>query len=155
VPREAEVECVTIDHADRGFVVPLSEVVRFHAERPEDAGPEDAGPDAVSEDSVDGALELLDLDRLLGAEPAATRAACVLVVRPEGGPPLGFRTRGDVQLGRAPERTLFRLPSVLREAGCSGWVHGVVAGDRAPGAGDVPRIWISLLHLARSLERGA
>lgn len=139
MPLEARIDCVTIDYPDRGFAVAMSEVVRFHVEGPADGGP-----------------LLLNLDPLLGASvPPGPRAACVLVVRPPGGGDVGFRTRGVVRLQRARERALFRLPRVLREAGCPTWVHGVVAEDRESGAVESLRIWISLLHLARSMERGA
>lgn len=137
MPREARLDCVTIDYPDRGFAVAMSEVVRFHVEGPANHG-----------------LELLDLDPLLGARaPARPRAAYVLVVQPASGEPLGFRTRGDVRLERARERALYRLPRLLREAGCPIWVRGVVADDRDPGAAEPLRIWISLQHLARTAER--
>jgi hypothetical protein len=139
MPLEAELDCVTIDYADRGFVVEMSEVERFHAEGPADA-----------------ALELRSLDPLLGAAaPETSRAAHVLVVRrgDDGGAGFGWRTRGTVRLVRAREAALFRLPRVLREAGCQAWVRGVLAADREPGATGPLRIWISLLQLAWSVER--
>jgi len=139
MPPEARIDCVAIDYPDRGFVVAMSEVVRFHVEGPADGGP----------------LHL-DLDALLGARtPARSHGAYILVVQPAGEGPLGFRTRGDVRLERARERALYRLPPLLREAGCPPWVRGVVADDRGSGAAAPPRIWISLQHLARTAERGA
>lgn len=140
MPRDAELACVTLEYPDRGFVVDLAEVVRFHAGEPE------AG------------LPFLELDSLLGAQAEATarsRSVCVLVVKRDDGGQLGFRTRAEVRLQRALARSMFRLPGVLREAGCSAWVHGVVVGDQEPGTVESLRIWISLLHLARSVERGA
>ena len=137
MPPEARIDCVAIDYPDRGFVVAMSEVVTFHVEGP-----------------ADGGLLPVDLDPLLGARaPARPRAAYILVVQPAGGGPLGFRTRGDVRLERARERALYRLPSLLREAGCPPWVRGVVADDRGPRAPAPPRIWISLQHLARTDRR--
>jgi hypothetical protein len=138
VAPEAELDCVTIDYPDRGFAVVLSEVVSFHA------------------DAAGDGLELASLDRLLGGEaPVVARAAHVIIVRRDEGGQLGFRTRGAVRLQRAPERALFRLPGVLRDAGCQPWVHGVLAGDRVGGAVEPLRIWISLRYLARSVERAA
>lgn len=142
MPRDAELACVTLEYPDRGFVVDVAEVVTFHGEAPA------------------GELRLLELDPLLGALAVAPASpAYILVVRRDGGGQLGFRTRAEVRLARARARSVFRLPGVLREAGCSSWVNGVIVGDESgtieSGTIESLRIWISLLHLARSVERGA
>jgi hypothetical protein len=137
MPRDPQIDCVVIDYPDRGFVVPMSEVASFHAEEP-------------AADTLGG---LWNLGPLLGTQDApSARAACVLVVRRDDGSRLGFRTWASVRMQRAFEHEVFRLPRLLREAGCSSWVRGVVAEDRESGAEPL-RIWISLLHLARSVER--
>jgi hypothetical protein len=130
------IDCVVIDYPDRGFVVPMAEVAGFH---------EGAA-------AADGLVGLWRLGPLLGAEePTPMRAGCVLAVERAGGGRIGFQTGALVRLGRSLERELFRLPRVLREAGCSSWVRGVAAGGREPEGGEL-RIWISLLHLARCVE---
>jgi hypothetical protein len=99
-----------------------------------------------------GDVTLASLGPLLGAEEPVARGVYVLLVRRPGGGRLGFRTGALVRLGRALERDLYRLPRALREAGCADWIRGVLAEERGAGAGGPPRIWISLAHLARTVE---
>ena len=93
----------------------------------------------------------VDLDARLGLQCAGPRGAeRFLVVRSQRGDVV-LRTSASLQLERLPAAAFWRLPRLLRRAGCRPWIRGVVY----PASGDssAMALWIDLAAIG--LETGA
>jgi hypothetical protein len=90
----------------------------------------------------------------VGPQPGTTR--CLVVAC--GKHFARFSTTAHLRLGRLPQNTFFRMPRLLREAGCRDWVCGVAlvaAPEAGVDAGPTRlAIWIDPRQLGTACRRG-
>jgi len=101
--------------------------------------------------------EWCDLDDHLAGASACDPDVAPHWLQLQAHPARALRTRARMRLEHIRRERFFRLPPVLRRAGCSPWVRGVVVetpaappSNGSTGASDELAVWIDLLLLAAS-----
>jgi hypothetical protein len=95
-----------------------------------------------------------DLDKRAGIAPRPDAAARVLIVQTPS-VRAAFSTTAAVRLVEVPAKAFWRMPRLLREAGCAGWVAGAVELAPAPSGPIELALWLNLPALALELAEDA
>jgi hypothetical protein len=93
-----------------------------------------------------------DLDALLGLTGGDDAAGARLLWIACGRRRVALRTAASLRLAQLPPTSFWRLPRVLRHAGCASWVRGFVDVAHGGDTGVVLAVWIDLEDVAAALQ---
>jgi hypothetical protein len=99
--------------------------------------------DGGVEAALDAAVSAADLDALLGLTPDEGAGARIVWIAC-GRARVALRTAASMRLAQLPPAAFWRLPRLLRRAGCASWVRGVVDVGHGADMGVVLAVWIDL-----------
>lgn len=151
--RTDEIDVVVAELAGARFVSPARAILSFHVIAPRDGGAEQPGSGAGTE-AARTRFEDLDARLELAARPDPRGSSMPrrgLLVE-AGDRLVEFQTGAALRFECLRRQAFWRLPRLLRQAGCEPWVQGIATLDEEV-AGQAPAlaVWIDLGLLAARL----